>query len=728
MRRDVAAIVLIAALALAVRVFPARSLSSETIDFLETDAWYHLRLVEHQVRNFPWRATLDPFAAPGGQFVPIPPLYDTLTAAAVVVLHGRDATALECAQVAAWLPPGFGVLTVLVLWRLGRRLFGPAVGLLAAALAALLPGHFLDRTMFGFVDHHALEALLLVAWLWTLARAADPGGSALHGRRFAIPIATAGVLASAYLLTWSGGALVLAVTAVWMLTAALLTRDAAALHRVATVVAAAVPIALAAIALFQDSRMHRYDTQVAGLVCLGVIAVLVRVTALFDARRRALAIGVSVAVAVVAIVGALAAWWPNLATAVATDVGRLAPDSSRRAVLEARPLFMYAGAFDWWQPWSFFRGGFYAGALGLVAMLPRLWRHRRAGDLLVWLFALAMLAATIGQNRFGYYLVPLFALLGAWLIVRLLERAGALPGPRAANEPLRLAAAVAAAALLLATCAPDAVLRERRGVLPSFWAETMDWLAAQTPAPFSGEGSDYYYARYQTAAAPGPDYTVMTWWDQGYWVTQRARRVPVANPTQARAGDAARFYADTDEPSALARVRAESARYVVADWELPFRLERGTVMGRFQSVLDWAGHTHADYYDIVYRRDGAEYVPVWIFRPAYYRSMAFRLMVLGGAAAEPNHATTVLALEPRDDGAGGSFTVIVAEQTYPTYIAALEAAAASTATRTEIAGLDPWRAAFPVPALQSFQQVFAARPPSQRANEAPWTRIFRVVE
>ena len=38
-------------------------------------------------------STLDPYAAPGGQFVPIAPLFDTITATAVVLVHGRDADA-----------------------------------------------------------------------------------------------------------------------------------------------------------------------------------------------------------------------------------------------------------------------------------------------------------------------------------------------------------------------------------------------------------------------------------------------------------------------------------------------------------------------------------------------------------------------------------------------------------------------------------------------------------
>ena len=61
---------------LRIRLYPAWNgvFGGSTINFLETDAWYHLRLIENQVRNFPWRVTADPYAAPGGQFVPIAPL------------------------------------------------------------------------------------------------------------------------------------------------------------------------------------------------------------------------------------------------------------------------------------------------------------------------------------------------------------------------------------------------------------------------------------------------------------------------------------------------------------------------------------------------------------------------------------------------------------------------------------------------------------------------------
>ena len=63
----------------------------------------------------------------------------------------------------------------------------------------------------------------------------------------------------------------------------------------------------------------------------------------------------------------------------------------------------------------------------------------------------------------------------------------------------------------------------------------MLWLRTNTPPPFvqsAGAGDEYYLARYPRDRVPYPDYAVMNWWDQGYWLTQRARRVPVSNPTQ----------------------------------------------------------------------------------------------------------------------------------------------------------------------------------------------------
>ena len=203
MRLQLILLFAIAAAALALRVYPAMPavLGGDEVNFLETDAWYHVRLVENQVQELPWRVTLDPYAAAGGQFVPIAPLYDTLTSTVVVVLHGKGASAADIERIAACVPPVFGMLAVVAAWALGTQLFGPRAGVLGAALLAMLPGHFLDRTMLGFVDHHALEALLALLTLLALTR-----GCLHRARRNRRGIGARPMLAGAalglYLLTW----------------------------------------------------------------------------------------------------------------------------------------------------------------------------------------------------------------------------------------------------------------------------------------------------------------------------------------------------------------------------------------------------------------------------------------------------------------------------------------------------------------------------------------------
>ena len=121
---------------------------------------------------------------------------------------------------------------------------------------------------------------------------------------------------------------------------------------------------------------------------------------------------------------------------------------------------------------------------------------------------------------------------------------------------------------------------------------------------------------------------------------------PGLNPTQERAPNAARFYTETDESRAVALL-PRAVRYVLADWELPFRRARRSIAGRFQTVADWAGVTHADYYEIAYRR-AQGWTPVWYFT-SRTTDHGVSIGALGGTSATPANATTVVAVcQPHD--------------------------------------------------------------------------------
>ncbi len=159
-----------------------------------------MRLVENQVRNFPHHVTVDPYAAPGGQFVAVAPLFDAIIATVVFVTRGPNAPAAYIERVAALAPPIMGVLAVAAIWALATIAFDRRAGLIAAFLAAVLPGHFLDRTLVGFVDHHALEVLLSLRHarcarvVFIPTRLPSRQRSRPRARAVALPAAAAGLL------------------------------------------------------------------------------------------------------------------------------------------------------------------------------------------------------------------------------------------------------------------------------------------------------------------------------------------------------------------------------------------------------------------------------------------------------------------------------------------------------------------------------------------------------
>jgi hypothetical protein len=540
------------------------------------------------------------------------------------------------------------------------------------------------------------------------------------------PAAVSGVFLGLYLLAWASGSFFVAILAVWVVLAALISPAAhvAQVGRISSVVAVT---ALVIVLAFQDSAMFRYNTQIAALI--GLLTASLVVAFFAQQMLRAVAIGSGVGVAIVVVAWFLA---PGLVQQVLNDLSRFRPDPTRMAVLEARPLFLYSGNWLWSQPWTFFRSGFYAGLIGVAGLALSLWHSRRADHLLIVCFAIANYLATLGQNRFGYYLVPATAVVCGWLAVRVLDWGGVPhaenPDPKVrAFVPLqREVAVILVAGLILApNLVPAAITTTRAGGMPDYWFNAMQWLRTQTPEPFGSP--DFFDARYDRSS-PAASFTIMNWWDQGYWIVQTARRVPVSNPTQGGAPTSAAFLTATDETRALEIMAAERSRYAIVDWELPFReAEGGGLAGRFQNLADWAGVSTSRYYSLCFSRanESAPWQPAWIYREPYYQSMAYRLMVLGGQAAAPMNNTFVVEVRSRVDNNGRQFCEVASRTQYPTAEDA-KRAAAQKGNGFEAVGLTAWQPAFNLTPITGLRVAAEFRDPAQQDNETPMVRIFEV--
>ena len=143
-------------------VFP--SWGGGYVNVAQDDAVYQMRLVHNTLAHFPTRIMFDPFTHfPYGSAIHFGPLFTIIIAgAALVVGLGNPAPALVDA-VGAYMPVLMGVLCILPVYFIGKKLFGRNAGIIAAATLSLIPGQFLARSVIGFTDHHIAEVLFSVA-------------------------------------------------------------------------------------------------------------------------------------------------------------------------------------------------------------------------------------------------------------------------------------------------------------------------------------------------------------------------------------------------------------------------------------------------------------------------------------------------------------------------------------------------------------------------------------
>jgi asparagine N-glycosylation enzyme membrane subunit Stt3 len=114
-------------------------------NFIETDAWNRM-LYANKILAMPLPDAISYT------------IHNNLLFSFIVAQLGK---VFPIETVGAWLPPVIAVLTVVVVYFVGKELFNKPVGFMAALFIAVMPGEYLHRTLLGFADHHALEVLLI---------------------------------------------------------------------------------------------------------------------------------------------------------------------------------------------------------------------------------------------------------------------------------------------------------------------------------------------------------------------------------------------------------------------------------------------------------------------------------------------------------------------------------------------------------------------------------------
>jgi oligosaccharyl transferase (archaeosortase A-associated) len=688
------------------------------IMFPDNDAWYHVRGIYHLLHNFPHRMSFDPYAVyPGGMIAGFGPLHDYLVAAIAWVagLGSPSTTVME--TIAAWFPAVLAALIPVPVYFVGRLLFSATAGLLAAALVAVLPGHFLRVTSLGVTDHHVIESFLYALLLLCFVRALDAASSQPPQPRRVVLGWTAlcGLTLGAYVLTWIAASFFVGILAGWTLLACLVRhwRRQSCGHLVRVV----TPALGAALLLFLPARGVTWAASTIGALVAGIAGILlVAGLSAFFQRRGLPRVTLYLALLVIAAASAGLFLWlaPGPAAAVVAQLSLLAPRGTWSTIHELRPLLHRDLTSTVLAVWNEFTlsGFLSAAALALLAERTLAGKPDSAkldsgfGLFLFW--SGVVMAVSLLQVRMCYYSVVNVALLTGFLCSLLLE--GRKPAQRG----------LIAAALFLIVFLPNAWgIREVNQIDsgPSAdWVRTLNWLRTATPEPFGDPA--YFHRRYVSTpgeySPPPSAYGIMNWWDEGYWIIYLGRRIPVASPNQFGAPLAAKFYMAQDEPSASAILRKSGARYVLTDSSMLALLQAPgnrppEVLGRFPAMALWAGTDPMSYTDVVWEElvEGIR-GPVLVYYPSYFRSMAIHLHVFDGQAVTPKDSTWVIGTK---QDAQGQYRALSLVERFPNYEAAVRYLERHKDDPTlRIVSLNALRSCVPLEPLRGFRREFASGP------------------
>ena len=564
--------------------------------FAMDDAVYHMRLVESTIRNFPTRIFYDAFTQyPYGQNIHWGPLFDQAIALLSIII-GLGAPSQETINyVGAFFPAVLGALAVFPVYIIGRELKDRKTGILAAFLIAIMPGQFLQRSVFGFTDNHVAETLLIAVTMmflilsfkyakettitqwrtWEWAKIKQPAKYSVY----------AGLSLGAYLLTWTAGVFFVVVIAAFIFIQNIIEqirrRNSEYLCPTSSIMFA---VALVMI-LPYVSASNGFDSAYYSLLHPSVLFVGILVAIGMQSLSKISGSKVSlyaIYLAIVALIGfiLLKGMLPDM---YATTVGNIQNifyphTGGALTVAEAMPLTT-AQAVGNFGFVNYFISYFALAILVYLAI-----KKSKPEHVLFFTWSIFVLAILFAQNRFAYYYAINVAILSALAASYILDWFG-LDKLKSITEQVNVVQfggaliVIALLAFIPSATSPYGMTMKVApyGALQAGfyeWYFAMDWLRNNTP-----DLNVDYYAVYKKPERgvkynyPSTAYSIMSWWDYGHDITYWGRRIPIANPFQAGIDGSATFLTAQSEEEGNRIMDALNSKYVITDAYMAYNIQ-----------------------------------------------------------------------------------------------------------------------------------------------------------
>jgi len=621
-------------------ILPDTWLHGETLRLPTVDAYYQARFIEivnsHGV-NLPDK---DPYFMSANN----PPLSDITLwptmISAVAKLIPQDGVEIVC----YYIPPLLALLCIVGVFVIGTLLFNAWAGVFGALLLSTMGGEFMARTIAGSVDYHCWEAFLCVFVVMCIVMAVK-----YHDKGWVNYVCSilAGLLMAVYLRSWSGAIylyLIFIVSYVLYLIVLSLKKESPSgtILQVPLVMIASTILFYIIIARLLNGVVDNNVLMVSGLfMAVALVTTLMQIFFLHRNRWALLIISVVVATATLIILYVFA---KNYFRYVNGIVMSIVEWNAISHTSEERPILIFGNEFSLQVLWGNFTASIFLCLMGIGVLIKKIVkadRHTLFNYIFIALGAAVMVISTLAMVRFAYYLAIYTAILSGMMIVTIMGIATTYLKKNFKKMKWWDKAGDILLVLIILTfiLMPNFMIsnqfsRQLDGSLTTGWEQAMLWMRDNTPEPF--ETSAYYYTNYKNNYKE-PSYSVMSWWDYGYWITYLAHRVPTCNPGSTNREVPAVFLTTTDNDKAITLLKQAKSRYIVIDYQ--------TATGKFTAMPTYAEKASKDLRDlwswespgfisIFYYGDKNKIERMTIFHPDYYRSMVVRLFNFDGQAVK----------------------------------------------------------------------------------------------
>jgi oligosaccharyl transferase (archaeosortase A-associated) len=742
--------------------------------FRETDAYYYMRNIETLVNHFPHFNAFDPYMLyPGGGVGLARPFFAWLISGIILLVNWGVPTLHTMEVVAAYMPAILGTLTLIPVYFIGKKLFNRWVGVISAALVAILPGEFLHRSLLGFTDHHVAEVLFSTVCILFLimaikqAREREISFNHILNRDWAtitkplVYTLLAGIFLGIYLLTWQGGLLFIFIIFVYLVIQFIVDH----LRRKSSdyLCIVGTPLFLIAFLMLLPilgegglDTLYRVSLPVAILVPI-VLSIISRLMA-----GRALK-PVYYPLTLLALLGiGLATLYginPSLFGYMLSQFSIFTPAGAMLTVMEVHPLTLQIA-------WANFNISFFISFISFAMLIYLAIKEENDDKTLFLVWSIIMLIAVFGQRRFGYYYVINAALLTGYFSWKMMDIAGLrkllakpkeLVGavkkfkkgkkakekarektfmqPRGAwvnvivvgiiifflvffpsiglwrEEPTKIGGGLYIGYTRYLAGMPNYIMDEG-------WYSSLLWLGDNSSEPFGDP--DFYYELYPPRDEfeyPETAYGVMSWWDYGYFIMQISHRIPNANPGQIGAVQAGQFFTAQNESSVNELADELGTKYVVIDSAMAW-------ISKFYAMAEWAGKSVDEFYEYYYvpTEEGGQWAI--LYYPAYYKSIVVRLYNFDGKAVTPTESIAISYKEEVTSG-GERYKEVTWGQSFSSYEDAQAYVASQTSGNYRIVGVNPFSSIVPLEELKSYELRHQSEATTTIAEQTlPSVKIF----